>query len=145
PMATTVSTPLSKVVAQKRGVCQDFAHLMVAALRSLGLSARYASGYLETLPPPGKARLIGADASHAWVSVWCPPLGWIDIDPTNNCLVGERHIVLGWGRDYADVCPWKGLVLGGGRQSVHVSVDTAPIQEPSPVLPKPAFQSQSQR
>jgi transglutaminase-like putative cysteine protease len=127
PTATTVSTPLSKVISHKRGVCQDFAHLMVAALRSLGLAARYASGYLETLPPPGKSRLIGADASHAWVSVWCPGLGWVDLDPTNDCLVGERHIVLGWGRDYADVCPWKGLVLGGGRQTVQVSVDTAPL------------------
>jgi len=129
PTATTVSTPLSRVLSQKRGVCQDFAHLMVAALRRQGLAARYASGYLETLPPPGKARLIGADASHAWVSVWCPPLGWVDIDPTNDCLVGERHIVLGWGRDYADVCPWKGLVLGGGRQTVQVSVDTAPVAD----------------
>lgn len=127
PAATTVSTPLSRVLAQKRGVCQDFAHLMIASLRRLGFAARYASGYLETLPPPGKARLIGADASHAWVSVWCPPFGWVDIDPTNDCLTGERHIVLGWGRDYADVCPWKGLVLGGGRQTVQVSVDTAPL------------------
>ncbi len=127
PTATTVSTPLSRVLSQKRGVCQDFAHLMIAALRRLGFAARYASGYLETLPPPGKARLIGADASHAWVSVWCPPFGWVDIDPTNDCLTGERHIVLGWGRDYADVCPWKGLVLGGGRQTVQVSVDTAPV------------------
>lgn len=127
PATTTVSTPLGRVLAQKAGVCQDFAHLMIAALRRVGLAARYASGYLETLPPPGKARLVGADASHAWVSVWCPPIGWVDIDPTNDCLVGERHIVVGWGRDYADVCPWKGLVLGGGRQTITVSVDTAPV------------------
>jgi len=126
PAATTVSTPLSRVLEDRRGVCQDFAHLMVAALRHMGLAARYVSGYLETLPPPGMPRLVGADASHAWVSVWCPPLGWVDIDPTNDCLVGERHIVTAWGRDYADVSPWKGLVLGGGAQSVQVSVDTEP-------------------
>jgi transglutaminase-like putative cysteine protease len=126
PAATTVSTPLSRVLEERRGVCQDFAHLMVAALRHAGLAARYVSGYLETLPPPGMPRLVGADASHAWASVWCPPHGWVDIDPTNDCLVGERHIVTAWGRDYADVAPWKGLVLGGGFQSVQVSVDTEP-------------------
>jgi transglutaminase-like putative cysteine protease len=140
PSTTTVSTPLGRVLAQKAGVCQDFAHLMIAALRQAGLAARYASGYLETLPPPGKARLVGADASHAWISVWCPPIGWVDIDPTNDCLVGERHIVVGWGRDYADVCPWKGLVLGGGRQTITVSVDTAPM----PIEYSSQSQSQSQ-
>ncbi len=126
PAATTVSTPLTRVLEDRRGVCQDFAHLLVAALRRLGLAARYVSGYLETLPPPGMARLTGADASHAWASVWCPPVGWIGLDPTNDCRTGERHIITAWGRDYADVTPWKGLVLGGGSQSITVSVDTEP-------------------
>jgi transglutaminase-like putative cysteine protease len=129
PRATTVATPLDEVFKKRRGVCQDFAHLAIACLRSLGLPARYVSGYLETLPPPGKARLIGADASHAWVSVWCPGHGWIDADPTNNMLAGERHITVAWGRDFSDVSPVRGVVVGGGRHSLSVGVDVAPAQE----------------
>jgi transglutaminase-like putative cysteine protease len=129
PRATTVATPLDEVFQKRRGVCQDFAHLAVACLRSIGLPARYVSGYLETLPPPGKARLIGADASHAWFSVWCPGHGWIDADPTNNVLAGERHITVAWGRDFSDVSPVRGVVVGGGRHSLSVGVDVARAQE----------------
>lgn len=129
PRATTVSTPLSQVFKQRRGVCQDFAHLAIAALRSLGLPTRYVSGYLETQPMPGKARLIGADASHAWVSVWCPGHGWIDADPTNNLLPGDRYVTLGWGRDFSDVAPLHGVVMGGGEHTLRVGVDVVPIQE----------------
>jgi transglutaminase-like putative cysteine protease len=129
PRATTVATPLDEVFQTRRGVCQDFAHLAIACLRSLGLPARYVSGYLETLPPPGKARLIGADASHAWFSVWCPGHGWIDADPTNNILAGERHITVAWGRDFSDVSPVRGVVVGGGRHSVSAGIDVARLQE----------------
>ena len=125
PRATTVATPLDEVFKKRRGVCQDFAHLAIACLRSLGLPARYVSGYLETLPPPGKARLIGADASHAWCSVWCPGHGWIDADPTNNVLAGERHITVAWGRDFSDVSPVRGVVVGGGLHSLSVGIDVA--------------------
>jgi transglutaminase-like putative cysteine protease len=121
--ATSVSTPVAEVLRSRRGVCQDFAHLMLAALRSLGLPARYVSGYLETDPPPGRPKLRGADASHAWVGVWCPVLGWIDVDPTNGCLVGVRHLVLAHGRDFHDASPLKGVVIGGGHQTVSVAVD----------------------
>ncbi len=127
PRATTVATPLDDVLSHRRGVCQDFAHLAIAGLRSLGLPARYVSGYLETQPPPGKARLVGTDASHAWVSVWCPGHGWIDADPTNNLLPGDRHITLAWGRDFSDVSPLRGVVVGGGGHSLGVSVDVAPL------------------
>jgi transglutaminase-like putative cysteine protease len=127
PRATTVATPLSEVFSKRRGVCQDFAHLAIAALRSLGLPARYVSGYLETQPMPGKARLIGADASHAWVSAWCPGYGWIDADPTNNLLPGDRHVTLAWGRDFSDVAPLHGVVTGGGHHGLTVSVDVAPL------------------
>ncbi len=123
PTATTLSTPLFEVLALRRGVCQDFAHLMIGALRSLGLAARYVSGYLRTFPPPGRARLIGADVSHAWVSVYCPPYGWIDVDPTNNVSPGQEHVTLAWGRDYDDVSPIKGVILGGGRHIIKVAVD----------------------
>jgi transglutaminase-like putative cysteine protease len=129
PRATTVATPLGEVFEKRRGVCQDFAHLGIACLRSLGLPARYVSGYLETLPPPGRARLIGADASHAWFSVWCPGHGWIDADPTNNVLAGERHITVAWGRDFSDVSPVRGVVIGGGRHSLSVGIDVAREQE----------------
>ncbi|GDY11446.1 transglutaminase [Planctomycetota bacterium] len=121
--ATTVATPVARVLADRRGVCQDFAHLMIAGLRSLGLPARYVSGYLETDPPPGRVKLRGADASHAWVSVWCPANGWIDLDPTNGCVVGVRHIALAIGRDFHDASPLKGVVVGGGHQTVSVAVD----------------------
>ena len=133
PTATTVATPLEEVLEERKGVCQDFAHLAVGALRSLGLAARYVSGYILTMPPPGKPRLQGADASHAWLSVWCPPLGWVDIDPTNDLKVTDQHITLAWGRDYHDVCPLRGVVLGGGTQTVKVGVDVLPL-EPEPVI-----------
>lgn len=121
--ATTVDTPVDQVLASRKGVCQDFSHLMISCLRALGLSARYVSGYLETLPPPGKPKLVGADASHAWLSLYVPDLGWVDLDPTNNLIPGEQHITLAWGRDYADVTPVKGVVMGGGVHSMSVMVD----------------------
>lgn len=127
PEATAVGTPLAEVFAERRGVCQDFAHLGIAALRAMGLAARYVSGYIRTLPPPGKPRLIGADASHAWMSVFVPGWGWLDLDPTNDKLAGEDHITVAWGRDYDDVSPIKGVVLGGGVHQVDVSVDVAPL------------------
>jgi len=132
PRATTVATPVDEVFKRRRGVCQDFAHLAVACLRSLGLPARYVSGYLETQPPAGKTRLVGADASHAWFSVWCPGFGWIDADPTNNLLPGDRHVTLAWGRDFSDVSPLRGVVVGGGGHSLGVSVDVARVEERSP-------------
>src|SRR5258708_6165520 len=120
PQSTTVATALSEVFAERRGVCQDFAHLQIACLRSIGLAARYVSGYLSTEPPPGYVPLVGADATHAWLSVFCSGLGWIDLDPTNNQIPAEAHILLAWGRDYDDVSPVKGVVLGGGQHGVHV-------------------------
>jgi transglutaminase-like putative cysteine protease len=123
PKATTVATPVAEVFEKRRGVCQDFAHLLLACFRSLGLAARYVSGYLSTLPPPGRPRLVGADATHAWVSLFCGDHGWIDLDPTNNQIPEERHILLAWGRDYDDVSPLKGVILGGGKHVVTVSVD----------------------
>lgn len=125
--ATTVNTPLKQVFQQRRGVCQDFAHVQIGCLRSLGLAARYISGYLRTQPPPGKARLVGADASHAWVSVYCGEVGWIDLDPTNNVLANTDHVCLAWGRDYADVAPIQGVFVGGGSHRMTVSVDVLPI------------------
>lgn len=127
--ATGVNTPVMETYQKRRGVCQDFAHLEIACLRSLGLAARYVSGYLLTDPPPGRPRLVGADASHAWLSVFCPTLGWIDLDPTNNQMPAFRHITLAWGRDYGDVSPIKGVVLGGGSHIVHVAVDVATLGE----------------
>lgn len=129
--ATGVNTPTMEVFQKRRGVCQDFAHLEIACLRSLGLPARYVSGYLRTDPPPGKPRLIGADASHAWLSVFCPGHGWLDLDPTNNQMPGGRHVTLAWGRDYGDVCPVKGVVLGGGHHAVSVAVDVVADDEPA--------------
>ncbi|MDX2103959.1 MAG: transglutaminase family protein [Alphaproteobacteria bacterium] len=125
PTATSIATPLDQVMKHRRGVCQDFAHLMLACLRSLGLPARYVSGYLETLPPPGKPKLQGADASHAWVGVYSPGLGWLDVDPTNDLFPAERHVTLAWGRDFSDVSPLKGVIHGGGSQTVEVGVDVA--------------------
>jgi len=127
PTTTTVTTPVSQVFAQRSGVCQDFAHLMTACMRSLGLPARYVSGYLRTEPPPGQERLRGADASHAWVGVYDPDFGWADFDPTNDKMVGPDHVTVAWGRDYADVAPVKGVVLGGGQHSVAVRVDIQPL------------------
>jgi transglutaminase-like putative cysteine protease len=126
--ATSVTTPLSEVLAARRGVCQDFAHLQIGCLRALGVPARYVSGYLLTVPPPGQQRLRGADASHAWLSVFCPGIGWIDVDPTNNVLPSDQHVVLAWGRDYDDVSPIKGVILGGGQHAVAVSVDVVPAE-----------------
>lgn len=122
-----VSTPVRDVFAMRKGVCQDFAHLQIACLRSLGLAARYVSGYLLTKPPQGKEKLIGSDASHAWVSVWAGKRGWVDFDPTNNMLPALEHITVGWGRDYGDVSPINGFILGGGAHRVSVAVDVHPL------------------
>ncbi len=127
PEATNVSTPLDEVLEGKRGVCQDFAHLMIGCLRSLGLACRYVSGYILTTPPEGKERMVGADASHAWVSVYCPTYGWIDFDPTNNCMVQSEHITVAWGRDFSDVSPMRGVALGGGAQKLTVRVTVTPV------------------
>jgi transglutaminase-like putative cysteine protease len=125
--ATNVRTAPDEVLRLKRGVCQDFAHLQVACLRSLGLPARYVSGYLRTFPPPGRPRLVGADASHAWVSVYCPGAGWLDVDPTNNLIPFEGHVTLAWGRDYGDVSPVRGVILGGRDHKLEVGVDMEPL------------------
>jgi len=127
PHATDISTPLDQVLKGRRGVCQDFTHLMIGCLRSIGLPARYVSGYILTHPPAGQPRMIGADASHAWVSVFCPSLGWVDFDPTNRCLVQQEHITLGWGRDFSDVTPLRGVVLGGGENELQVNVTVTPL------------------
>ncbi len=128
PGVTSVSTTLAEVLSQRQGVCQDFAHLAVACLRRCGLPARYVSGYLETLPPPGQAKLLGADASHAWVSVLLPGLGWVDLDPTNDRVVDDSYIVTAWGRDYADVPPLKGVIFTEGTVSrLSVAVDVVPV------------------
>lgn len=126
--ATEVTTPVETFFEKRRGVCQDFAHLQIACLRTMGLPARYVSGYLRTLPPPGKPRLAGADASHAWCAAWCPGIGWVDFDPTNNCLPSDGHITVAWGRDYSDVSPIHGVLLGGARHTLEVEVDVAPIE-----------------
>ena len=123
PQATTVTTSLADVFRLGRGVCQDFARVEIACLRALGIPALYVSGYLETAPPPGKPRRVGADASHAWLAVYCPGHGWIDVDPTNNMLPSTGHITLAWGRDYTDVSPIRGVILGGGGHSLEVNVD----------------------
>lgn len=121
--ATDVGTPLAAVFEKRRGVCQDFAHVGIACLRAMGLAARYVSGYIRTIAPPGKEKLVGADASHAWLSVFLPGWGWFDVDPTNNMAAGADHIVVAWGRDYDDVSPLRGVVLGGGVHEVEVAVD----------------------
>ena len=126
PNSTDLSTSVADVLRMRRGVCQDFAHLMIGCLRSLGLPARYVSGYLRTEPPPGQPRLVGADASHAWIAAYIPGMGWYDFDPTNNSVAGETHIVLAWGRDYSDVSPIRGVLIGGGRQTIAVGVTVAP-------------------
>ncbi len=126
--ATTIATPLAEVLMHRRGVCQDFAQLMIACLRSLGLAARYVSGYLETLPPPGQERLVGADASHAWVEVYDPDAGWQAFDPTNNLRPGDKHIILSLGRDFSDVTPLKGIMMGSGRHDLEVTVDVMPVK-----------------
>jgi len=126
--ATDVSTPVDEVMRLKRGVCQDFAHLQIACLRKLGLPARYVSGYLLTHPPDGQEKLVGADASHAWLSIWIPDHGWVDLDPTNDLIPTNEHITLAWGRDYGDVSPVTGVMVGGGAHEVKVSVDVRPLE-----------------
>jgi transglutaminase-like putative cysteine protease len=123
PGFTTVNTPVEAVITSKKGVCQDFAHLMIACLRNVGLPARYVSGYIETVPPPGKEKLVGADASHAWVSVYFPDIGWVEFDPTNCLLPTYKHITVAYGRDYHDVAPIKGIVFSSGNQKLTVKVD----------------------
>ena len=146
PEATTVSTPVTEVFENKRGVCQDYAHFMVSCLRSIGLAARYVSGYLLTHPAPGKPRLVGADATHAWVALFCPRNGWIEFDPTNKLRPELEHIILGWGRDFADVSPLRGVLLGGGSHDPGIEVSVVPEEEfedfyretddaPAPLLP----------
>lgn len=125
--ATDVSTPISTVFRERRGVCQDFAHLALACLRALRIPARYVSGYILTHPPPGQPRLQGADASHAWISVWSPERGWIDFDPTNGIVVSDEHVTVACGRDYDDIAPISGVLIGGGEHTVSVAVDVLPI------------------
>lgn len=120
---TSISTPVAEVMKEKKGVCQDFAQIAVACIRSVGLPARYVSGYIETVPPKGKEKLVGADASHAWFSIFIPGFGWVDFDPTNNQIPMDQHIVVGWGRDYYDVPPLKGVVYGSGKSKLKVAVD----------------------
>jgi transglutaminase-like putative cysteine protease len=126
---TDTTTPVDTVFEIRAGVCQDLAHVAIAAMRSLGLPARYVSGYLLTQPPPGMPRMLGADASHAWFSVYAPPYGWVDLDPTNNVLVGEGHVTAAWGRDYGDVVPVGGIILGGHDHVIEVGVDVIPATE----------------
>lgn len=128
PLATEVSTPLAQVLSQRHGVCQDFAHLMIGCLRTHGLAARYVSGYLLSHPPPGQPRLVGADASHAWIATWVPNEGWIDFDPTNDLIPGAEHVTVAYGRDFGDVAPVRGVILGGGQHSLRVAVDVEVVE-----------------
>lgn len=129
PGVTTVGTPIAEVLSRRAGVCQDFTHLMLAGLRALGLPGRYVSGYLRTRPPPGQPARRGADQSHAWVGAWMgPEFGWVDLDPTNDLVVREEHVVLAWGRDYGDISPIRGVLLGGGRHTVSVGVDLEALE-----------------
>lgn len=135
--ATDVDTPPETAFAQRRGVCQDFSHIMIGGLRALGIPAAYVAGYLRTLPPPGKPRLEGADAMHAWVRAWCGRgVGWLDHDPTNACWVGTDHVTVGWGRDYADVAPVTGVLRTDGGQSSRLTVDFREVADPPPGPPK---------
>jgi len=127
PSATTIGTPVLEVLKRRRGVCQDFAHLQIACLRSLGIPARYVSGYLLTRPPPGKPRMVGCDVSHAWLAAYLPRYGWIDFDPTNAVIPSGEHITLGWARDYEDLAPVKGVITGGHQHTLKVSVDVEPL------------------
>lgn len=130
PGFTTIATPLAEVLEHKRGVCQDFAHLQIGCLRSIGVPAKYVSGYIETLPEPGKKKLVGADATHAWLAYFCPEEGWVEFDPTNNTAANTQHIVTAFGRDYFDVTPVKGVIFGGGESPhLSVSVDVSRIEE----------------
>ena len=129
PGFTTISTPLLVVMKERKGVCQDFAHLAISAVHSMGLAARYVSGYLETLAPAGKEKLAGVDASHAWMSVFIPGMGWVDFDPTNNQRANEQYITIGWGRDYFDVIPLKGVIMSSNPHELKVSVDVKRVGE----------------
>lgn len=145
PGSTTVGTPVEVVLGRRAGVCQDFAHLTISVLRSLGLAARYVSGYLETDPPPGKPKLQGADVSHAWPSVFVPDIGWVDVDPTNDQFVGDRHITTAWGRDYGDIAPLKGVIFtDGDTEGLKVSVDVRRVPD-SPVAAATMASSQTQQ
>jgi transglutaminase-like putative cysteine protease len=139
--STVVDTPAHQAFTMKRGVCQDFAQVAIGCLRSLGLPARYVSGYLRTVPPDGHQRLIGADASHAWLALYCPRIGWVDLDPTNDVLADVDHVTLAIGRDYSDVSLLRGVILGGGAHTVEVAVNVAPVGNASvgdaPVSPAP--------
>jgi transglutaminase-like putative cysteine protease len=129
PKATVISTPLNEVFDKRHGVCQDFAHVMIAGLRGLGLPAAYVSGYLRTIPPAGQPRLQGADATHAWVSLWCgAELGWVDFDPTNDVMVANDHIVLAVARDFSDVSPVDGIIVGSPKQKLGVAVDVLLVE-----------------
>jgi transglutaminase-like putative cysteine protease len=130
PAATDVSTPLAQVMRDRRGVCQDFAQVAVGCLRSMGLPGRYVSGYLETQPPPGQTKLVGADASHAWASAYMGPKTWLDFDPTNNALPSDQHVTVAWGRDFSDVSPLRGVVLAGGSHRITVGVDVQRHADP---------------
>ncbi|WP_304200877.1 transglutaminase family protein [Flavobacterium alvei] len=125
--ATNINTPLKTVLKERKGVCQDFSHLAIASLRSVGIPAKYVSGYIETLPPKGKVKLEGSDASHAWISVYIPDMGWCEFDPTNNMIPQQRHIVTAYGRDFADVSPLKGIIFSSGEQKIKVEVDVIPL------------------
>ena len=144
PTATTLTTPVLEIIENKRGVCQDFAHLMISCLRSVGLPARYVSGYILTHPPAGQPRLTGADASHAWVSAYCPEFGWVDFDPTNGKLADTEFITLGWGRDFSDVTPLRGVVLGSGAQEMEVRVTVMPLDAEAAIAPASQTQNQTQ-
>jgi transglutaminase-like putative cysteine protease len=126
---TNVNTPVLDVLRDRRGVCQDFTHLMIGCVRSMGLAARYVSGYLLTRPPPGKPKLIGADASHAWLSVYVPGHGWMDVDPTNDLLPDDKHVTVGWARDYGDIGPVQGVIVGGHQHGLNVSVDVEEVAD----------------
>ncbi|MDJ1471549.1 transglutaminase family protein [Xanthocytophaga flava] len=128
PESTTINTPIKTVLREKKGVCQDISHLAIACIRSMGFAARYVSGYLETLPPPDKPKLQGSDASHAWISVYIPDLGWCDFDPTNDMIPQERHITTAWGRDYSDVPPLKGIIFSAGKHTLKVAVDVLSLE-----------------
>jgi len=132
--ATGVSTPLSDVLRDRRGVCQDFAHVAIGCLRAMGLPARYVSGYLLTSPPPGRPRLTGCDASHAWMSTYLPSVGWIDFDPSNDTMPDDKHVVVAYGRDFGDVTPVRGVVHGGGRHALRVYVDIVPTEDDGRLL-----------
>jgi transglutaminase-like putative cysteine protease len=122
PGLTTVATPVNDVLALRKGVCQDFAHLAISCIRSMGLPAKYMSGYIETIKDPGKEKLVGADASHAWMSVFIPGLGWVDFDPTNNQIPTHQHITVAWGRDYSDIAPLKGVIHSSRPHKLFVGV-----------------------